>query len=243
MFKDRYKFSLIVSNEDYIVRDHRLHGVCAVPGVTFLDVIIRFAKMKGFNPANVEVRKLLFLQPIVTSEEYDKKVFINLERGDHQDYWEFTIKSQKYKDGKIIDEKIFNNAKGEMHLCKDGLSNKININSLKAQAEKVYDMDDAYAFSRKGELFHYKFMKLLGNVYVSKDYLLGELHLSKLAEKYLDNFYLHPAYLDGCLSVTSILVSEHPEIQSEEAKPFIPIFVDSFKASARFKKRFMSMLK
>ncbi|HHF7060629.1 TPA: alpha/beta fold hydrolase [Streptococcus mutans] len=237
MFKDRYKFSLIVSNEDYIVRDHRLHGVCAVPGVTFLDVIIRFAKMKGFNPANVEVRKLLFLQPIVTSEEYDKKVFINLERGDHQDYWEFTIKSQKYKDGKIIDEKIFNNAKGEMHLCKDGLSNKININSLKAQAEKVYDMDDAYAFSRKGELFHYKFMKLLGNVYVSKDYLLGELHLSKLAEKYLDNFYLHPAYLDGCLSVTSILVSEHPEIQSEEAKPFIPIFVDSFKASARFKKK------
>lgn len=237
MYTDKYKFSLIVSNDDYIVRDHRLHGVRAVPGVTFLDILFRFAKMKGFNPSNVEIKNLLFMQPVVTAEEYDKRVFIVMKQDANSDYWNFTITSQKYKDGKILDEEVYTNAKGEMHLCEEQLKNRIDIKSLKKHADKVYDMDKAYEYSRRGDLCHYEFMKVLGDVYVSKEYLLGELHLSELAEQYLDSFYLHPAYLDGCLSVTAILVSENPNIDMDNAKPFIPIYVKSFTANSEFQKK------
>lgn len=243
MFKNNYKFSFIVTNEDYIVRDHRLHDVRAIPGVTFLDIIFRFAKSKGFDTSRIAVKNFLFLQPVITSEEYDKRVVVNMKREEGTDFWKFEVKSQKYKDGKSLDDEWFTNSRGEMHQCDYTMDKRIDVAQLKRKAGKKYDMDKAYEYSRRGNLCHYEFMKLLGDVYVSDEFLLGELHLSKLAEAYLDYFELHPAYLDGCLSVTAILVSDNPAINMDEAKPFIPIYIESFTACASFGKKIYVYIK
>lgn len=234
---DTYKFSIIVRNGDFIVRDHQLHNVHTVPGVTFLDIIYRFLKSKGFNIQEVEFRRILFLEPVATAESFDKKIQIILEKSGN--YWTIKTSSQKFKDNQPLSSEWISNFQGEIHINKETLSKKIDIDGLKQNSKGVYDMDNAYLFSRKAGLYHYEFMKLLGQVYEGEDYVLAEVHLSDLAKQYMDSFYLHPAYLDGSLSVPGILLlhklSMKDEMDSKDLKPYIPTYIDSFRAIDGFK--------
>lgn len=228
------KFSLIITNEDYIVRDHQLHQVRAVPGVAFLDIIYRYLIMKKFNLKEVELQNILFKEPIITSADFDKKVVIDLayENG----FWLINARSCKYKNGFVVSDTWTHNFQAELHLNRDFIHKSIDIYSLKSQAKQVRDIDTSYAFARKAGLYHYEFMKLQGNIYMSDDFFLGEVQLSQLANKYLDKFYMHPAYLDGALTIPGTLGLNNPEIDTADRKPYIPIYIESFRASNRLGK-------
>ena len=71
---DKMKFSSTIKNSDFIVRDHRVHQVRIMPGVTFLDLIYRMLKGKGFVPQEMELHDILFKEPIATTDSYDKKI-------------------------------------------------------------------------------------------------------------------------------------------------------------------------
>jgi pimeloyl-ACP methyl ester carboxylesterase/acyl carrier protein/NADP-dependent 3-hydroxy acid dehydrogenase YdfG len=228
------KFSLIITNEDYIVRDHQLHQVRAVPGVAFLDIIYRYLIMKKYNLKEVELRNILFKEPIITSADFDKKVVIDLayENG----FWLINAKSCKYKNGLVVSDTWTHNFQAELHLNRDFIHKSIDIHSLKSQAKQVRDIDTSYAFARKAGLYHYEFMKLQGNIYMSDDFFMGEVRLSQLANKYLDKFYMHPAYLDGALTIPGTLGLNNPKIDTADRKPYIPIYIESFRANNRLGK-------
>nr|WGD66911.1 SDR family NAD(P)-dependent oxidoreductase [Bacillus velezensis] len=80
---------------------------------------------------------------------------------------------------------------------------------------------------RRGGLIHKDFMKLEGTVYEGENYILGEVSLSGLSKEYTNDFYMHPAFLDGSLSLLGILTSDLPD---EGTNAFIPIYIETFRA-------------
>jgi acyl transferase domain-containing protein/acyl carrier protein len=229
-----YKFSLVIRNDDYIVRDHRVHGVRIMPGVTFMDMILRSVQGKGFSPQEVELRNVLFMEPVATSEANDRKVQITMDpRGDH---WLINARSQRIVGNQPVDNTWDENLQCELHVRADRITRSIDTEAIKKSAVREMDMDESYAFLRNVDINHFVFMKSLGRLYETPDGLLAELHLSDLAQKYVKNFYLHPVYLDASTIIQAVVLSRNIQnagISLSEIKPFIPMFIESFRASTR----------
>lgn len=220
-------FSTMMRYEDFIVRDHRVHQTRIMPGVTFIDMIYRLILSKGYSAEEVELRSILFKEPVATTDQYDKKIRIIFRpEGGH---YLVIAQSQKMRFDQALEASWTDNLQCELYLGKKDSAKTIDIDALKAGAERIEDMDHTYSYMRKTFIDHYEFMKMLGRVHVSDDYRLGEAHLSGLAEQYADNFLLHPAFLDGATCVADAVMLERGA-SVVETKPFIPMFIESFRA-------------
>jgi acyl transferase domain-containing protein/acyl carrier protein len=220
------EFYTLVQNSDFIVRDHQIHQVRIIAGMTFLDLIYRVLNTKGFVSQQLELRRVLFKKPVVTTENYDQNIQISLKKV--SDFWKVTVSSQKVKDSQVLSSGWDDNLECELHDTQMPLSKTLNIQTLKSSAIQQGDIDEFYALNRKVGLSHYDFMKGLGHFYKGKDYVLAELQLSELAQQYLDYFYLHPAYLDSALNVSNGL---YPDFH-QETQLFIPFYLEAFRTLA-----------
>lgn len=95
---EKMRFSVIVTYDDYIVRDHQLFQVRAVPGVTFLDLIYRFLRMRKLDPQDFEVRNVIFKRPVTPTENHEQKVVVNFEKKGNT--YHFIAKSVSLEHGK-----------------------------------------------------------------------------------------------------------------------------------------------
>ena len=129
---DGVRISTIMKNSNDIVRDHRVHGVRIMPGVTFLDMIYRILRSKQVDLKKIELREVLFLEPVSTTAEYDQKIEIAFQA--KEEGYLVTAKSQKVKDGKSISPVWEDNLRCELHFAeeaKEGKKEKITVKELK----------------------------------------------------------------------------------------------------------------
>ncbi|WP_268626493.1 SDR family NAD(P)-dependent oxidoreductase [Paenibacillus alvei] len=230
-----YKCSLFVRNDDFIVKDHRVYQIPIMPGVTFLDILYRFLISKGYSPEQLEVRNILFMEPVATSDHFDKKIEITLEP--QGDYWKVVAKSKRVVGDKVIDSEVSDNLQCEIHLRTDPVEAQgaasLDIDALKHRAESVRDLESVYEVIRNSDIHHDDFMKLRGQVYESKAYILAEVELGDTARPYLHFFHFHPAYLDGATCMLGVLMSSYMNETPDGAKPFIPLHMASFKTQGQ----------
>lgn len=226
-FVEDIKFSCIIKNSNYIMRDHRVHGVRIMPGVTLIDMIYRMLKSKGIKPEDVELRKVWFNEPISTTNDYDKKIQIEFIKSADKNI--IVAKSQKVKDGKKISDKWDTNLQCELHFAKVDKRNKIDIQSIKNNSHRCEDMDYAYSYVRKIDISHREFMKGNGKLYFCENKILAEVELSDLAQKSKENFYMHPAYLDCATLVQGFTVLQKADFE-QDIKASIPIYIESFRS-------------
>ncbi|WP_367387378.1 SDR family NAD(P)-dependent oxidoreductase [Bacillus vallismortis] len=225
-----YQFTLTIKHTDYIVRDHRVHGTRIIPGVTFLDIIYRMALSKDLPIEELECQNILYLEPVATSNTFDREILISFQ-GSHQG-WEIQAKSRKVKDGHVLNENWDKNMQCRLMPKTGGDLISIDIDRIKNTAERVSDMDTCYAYLRKVDIEHFEFMKSLGTVYATEDYVLAELKLSKIAKQYVGYFQMHPTFLDASTIIT-VLYQACPEYFTKGAaasrfKTYIPIHIESF---------------
>lgn len=233
--------NVVMKNTNDIVRDHRVHGVRIMPGVTFLDMIYRILKSKKVDLAKVELREVLFLEPVSTSEEYDQKIELTfVEKGAG---YLVTARSQKIKEDKIISPVWEENLRCELYFTEEEAEKKkINIEQIKKNSSRVEDMDYAYQFIRQIDISHREFMKACGNLYFDEKRILAELTLSECAAKYLDYFYMHPAYLDSATLVQGFVVLQNIDF-SQNVKASIPIYIHSFRSYEAMKDKIYVYIK
>ncbi len=223
--QNNFKSLIFIKNDNYILRDHRVHGVRIMPGVTFIDFIYEIIVEKGFHIEEIEIKDILFKQPIATSNSFDKKLELTFEY--RSNFWSVIGKSQKISDEKIISDTWDENFECKVYINKEQEGKTLNIEDLKKSAKEQYDFDEAYAFARDVDINHYEFMKALGQIYKGDKYILVEMHLSSLANEYLENSLLHPAYLDAS-TIASIWGSRLCGISKDQTA--IPMFIESFRA-------------
>ncbi|MDX8047241.1 SDR family NAD(P)-dependent oxidoreductase [Gracilibacillus sp. S3-1-1] len=214
-----------VKNENFVLRDHRVHQVRIMPGVTFLDLIYKLLQAKGFNLEQVELRHILFKEAVATTEFYDKKVYISIYHDETTPFWTVVAKSRKVKNGRELEDEWVENLQCELHLIEAKKEQPIDIEELKRSAIEVADLDSVYSLARQLDINHYEFMKGIGTLYKGEQFVLAEVSLSPLSMKYMEQFYLHPAFLD-CSTLIPFFHDDNIKI----SEPFIPLFIKKFRA-------------
>lgn len=217
-------FSVIVKNTDPIVNSHQIHGINIMPGVCFLEIMYRALKIIGYSIENIVLKNILFKQPVITTEYYDKKILANIVKYDT--YLLAKISSIKIKEGKIIDDKSEENFECEIFI--ENFCSKIesiNITDLIHEAKDNIKMESVYQLVKGLGIVHYGFMKGNGTLHIGKDYLLTHLCLNDFAMEYLDNFIFHPVLLDA----STLIPFFYHSSSSKNTNPYIPIFIESFR--------------
>lgn len=216
-----------ISHSNYILRDHRVHGTRILPGVALLDMVYRLS-LNYLGTQNIELKHILFKQPVVTSESFDKNIFITFTPD--KSHYKITITSQKIKGNVILDINHDDNMECLLFIREHAdINNKLDVNAFINRAKLQWDMDDIYGLTRKADIHHFVFMKTLGTVYQRDDEIIMKLHLSELAEKFRDKFYAHPAFMDAStLAELTFNLSATEQALPHDMKPYIPFTIERF---------------
>ncbi|MEM7125458.1 MAG: SDR family NAD(P)-dependent oxidoreductase [Chloroflexota bacterium] len=218
------QFELVVAHDNFIVRDHQVHRVRIMPGVTLLDMTYRLGN-KALGHSEFVLNRVLFKQPIATHESFDQKLRLTFTRQTEQ-VWQVQVQSQK-----IIAYEPLEQAWVDVMECSLSLSENqpvsqplFDIPGFIASAAQQRDVDQSYATARATDIEHGPFMKTLGTVYQRNNERLAILHLGELAEKFRHKFYAHPAFLDGA-TLVGLLQHGHSE---NGTVPYIPFSIRQF---------------
>ncbi|GAX60239.1 beta-ketoacyl synthase [Candidatus Scalindua japonica] len=224
-------FVQLIKNNNLIVRDHRVHQVRVLPGVTFIDMVYRLAG-DYFKTRDLELRNVLFKEPLATSDEFDKKVYVSFTPV--ESYWKVEIKSQKVRGDDIVDTKFDENMECLLYYYDDRqvAGKEFDPDAFIQDATDQFDMDDIYGMARSLNINHYAFMKTMGTVYQRGSEELMVLTISELAQKFLSRFYLHPAFLDGATFAGASFNIDQGNVLSGPMKlnPYIPFMIKVFRA-------------
>ena len=223
-----FECSTTLTHEDPLVRDHRVHGVCLMPGVVFLDMVFRALSAKGLDTSEVELREVLFIEPIATTEQFDRRVRLRFTPQDAQARsWRVVAESRPVSSGSESTLGFTENFRCEVHVTREPLEGRLDVASLVRQASRTADVDDAYVYARGAAIEHFEFMKGQGQLYFHEGGVLAELHLSAPAREHLEDFLLHPVFLDSSTLLPFLYLQQRPEMALQ---PFIPIHIASFRA-------------
>lgn len=223
------KFVIDVRNDDYVLRDHRVYGVRIMPGVTFLDIILRILNSNKIPIERTELRNIVFSEAVATTDSYDNKILMEVDI--HGESGGVTGYSQKISGERSMETHWSENISCQLATDRNVINHNIDVESLKRDADKIVGMEDLYSYVRSIKIEHYEFMKGLGVIFVGDGYLLAEIYLGDLAQEYLNDFYIHPAYLD--CSTLIPLMSLMQRNDQEEALPYIPLYIEKFRAFKR----------
>src|SRR5262245_57695790 len=74
MSDDEIECRVTLTHADFIMANHRVHGVSVLPGVTFLDIVYRILLARGIDVGRVELRNVLFAEAVTTREGYEREL-------------------------------------------------------------------------------------------------------------------------------------------------------------------------
>ncbi|MEV7171525.1 SDR family NAD(P)-dependent oxidoreductase [Streptomyces sp. NPDC093224] len=212
--------SVMVRGTDPVLRDHRVHGTRILPGVSFLDMIYRILRARGVDTSRVELRRVLFRNPVAAGPDFDTELRV-----------EFTAEADSHR----VSVTGIRRPTGEtepvldcrLHLDVPFPAEAVDLSALRAGMPRTADMADLYALVRGTGIEHGEFMRARGTLHVGDRELLADLSLGPEAAAYADYFHLHPAALD---SSTLLPTQFATAAAGGAARPYIPMLIDSFRA-------------
>jgi acyl transferase domain-containing protein len=224
MTRNSKSFQIEVTHDNYILRDHTVHGVGIMPGVVCLDLVYRAAIASGLKPGEIELRQILFENPITARLGEERAIEVQLE--EDVSHWDVRLRGRS-KDP--ADEHGWvEHLRCKIATACPASSAGLPIEELKSAAARTFDLEQIYAGARSLEIRHQSFMKAHGLVYVGDDFLGAEVRLSPLAQQYLAKFHIHAVFLD-CATLLAFGPAAE-SVASGAARPFIPIYIERFRA-------------
>jgi acyl transferase domain-containing protein/acyl carrier protein len=214
-----------VTSRDPAVRDHLVHSVPVLPGVFLLDLVLRLVRRAGIDPARVELRRILFLAPVVGEDE-GRRVEVSVGEPASPGGWLPVTLRSRPAGAEGADWET--NCQAEIHAHSGPEPEPIDSTALSDAAVRSVGVDELYGFVRGLDIHHTGFMQASGTVRVGDGYALARMRLAAEAEPYLDHFHAHPAVLDFATLVPMLLFGDGQRGSASHA--FIPIYIESFHA-------------
>ncbi|MGA6163600.1 SDR family NAD(P)-dependent oxidoreductase [Amycolatopsis magusensis] len=211
---------LVLRADNPIVDDHRVHGVRTLPGVTFLDLVCRALTERGFDLGRVELRNVLFVEPVVTTEEFDREIDIEFLAGR-------VVASSRKLDGDRVLGGWTRHLEAELRLDAEPFDRPPLPEPVRTSGD--LDGEHVYEIGRAVGIEHREFMKCGGRIHRTGDGLLSELALGAEAAATAADFVLHPALLDASTMQVYALAFD---TTGSGDRPLIPMHITSFRAGA-----------
>ncbi|HBI36193.1 MAG: hypothetical protein A2015_05060 [Spirochaetes bacterium GWF1_31_7] len=224
---DEYVFKTLINIENPILRDHRVHGIKIMPGVTFIDLIYQSLKLINYDTNDIILSDIIFKKPVsINDNTIELRITLN-----RADFGWSVIGKTKVTDSEEWNENFNCYIKNRQHK----IVQKYDIQKLKDGAGKEFDLEDVYKITNSANISHYNFMKPRGKVYQNENYFLAELELGDLAGQFTNDFYFHPVFLDSSTIISCLFQIYNAKENS--IKPYIPIYIDNLTISSYSKKR------
>ncbi|WP_433498361.1 SDR family NAD(P)-dependent oxidoreductase [Sphaerimonospora sp. CA-214678] len=208
-----------LTHADFIMANHRVHGVSVMPGVTFLDIWYRILRTRGVDTTRVAFRDILFAEPVTTREGYERelRVVIDAAAGGVRPV---RVDSRWLRDG-VECAPWRENARAELVITDEPVPGPLDPAGHRAGALRTGDMETLYRRTRSEQIVHGPAMSCRGTLHYGAQALLAELSPAAGIE---DGFYLHPAKMDAS---TLVAFGQNEDVGPEG---FIPFFIEHFRA-------------
>ncbi|MFD4600332.1 SDR family NAD(P)-dependent oxidoreductase [Streptomyces sp. NPDC058464] len=212
---------LRLTGDNPIVDDHRVHGVRTLPGVTFLDIVYRLLRERGVEPGDAGLSDVLFVEPLTTTEDFDREITVLLEPDG--DITRVTATSRRVRDGAPADDGRTTHLRAILRVGLPALTGS----PLPAGAGPSRDIGEVYTTGRSVGIEHRDFMRCHGTMRVTADTVRAQLALGAEARATADDFMLHPALLDGSTMQAYALAFAGA---GADERPLIPLHIGEFRA-------------
>ncbi|MFF8433572.1 SDR family NAD(P)-dependent oxidoreductase [Streptomyces bacillaris] len=212
---------LRLTGDNPIVDDHRVHGVRTLPGVTFLDIVYRLLAERGIEPGDAGLSDVLFVEPLTTTEGFDREVTVLLEPDGETT--RVTATSRRVHDGAPADDGQTTHLRAVLRVGLPALTGSPGP----AGTAPPRDIGEVYTTGRSVGIEHRDFMRCHGTMQVETGAVRAQLALGAEARATADDFMLHPALLDG--STMQAYALAFAEAGADE-RPLIPLHIGEFRA-------------
>ncbi|MEE1940370.1 SDR family NAD(P)-dependent oxidoreductase [Streptomyces sp. TRM 70361] len=223
------RFATQVTAQDAAVRDHLVHRTPVLPGVFHLDLVLRLIRHLGVDPALVELRRCVFIRPLIAVGELDRQLEVTAGEPGPRGGVPVTVRSRPLLGGEVADERWQTNFQAEIHVVGPWQPRPVPAGRLEAASGPgSLDADDLYALARQLDIEHGPFMKVQGRVGAGDGFSVADVRLDPSAAGAIEHFHVHPVFMDFSVLVPFL---QFPEpVRRSIVQPFIPIYVDSFRA-------------
>lgn len=230
---------LTLSLKNPFIYHHVVYGQNVLPGLAYIDIIYQIFREHGFSCSELQLRNLSIYQPL--RAEQDAVIVLNIQCAEKKEgKWQITAKGIEKRDGKeVSEEKLY--MKADMHADSPAIFEEtLDLSQIKASAQNVVQLDDVYEQCRRQELVHSEYMKASGCIYEEEDGVLLELSLGSEAMLHAEGFMFHPTLIDGSgVGANHLLTS----LLKGEQRLYLPLFYESFSASALLQSDCMTRIK
>ncbi|MBB4952059.1 putative biosynthetic protein (TIGR04098 family) [Agrobacterium vitis] len=213
-----------------LIANHLVHDVRVLPGVALIELVHRSLKLWGVDPSRTILSHILFEEPVAVAPGRSRDIEISIDPTSQP--FKVSVRNRDAADGPWR-----HNFGCTLNLNEPLLAQNLDLESLRAKALRVVDLDTAYAATRSVSIRHTGFMKSAGRIFELADGALAELELDVSAQAHIADFDAHPAHLDTSTVVPFFRQSGLTDGQSGQMRPFIPIYVDRFRLSAPLPKQ------
>jgi hypothetical protein len=134
---------LRVLHTDFIMQNHRVHGVSLLPGITFVDIIVRILTAREIDISQILIRDIVFPEPVATSEGFDNEVVVKI--GVEVDgIRDITAASRPTRGTKVVGD-WRQNLSAKLMRTEVPASSPMDIQGLKAEAQSIRNVTELYA--------------------------------------------------------------------------------------------------
>ncbi|WP_280238740.1 phosphopantetheine-binding protein [Nocardia abscessus] len=216
-------FATTVRAEDPVVRDHRVHGVRILPGVVYLDMILRAAMAAGYRPGDLTIREALFQRPVALDADGAVRIAFRVDRATGR----VAIDVQRLGAAGAPDGPVEPVAECVVVPTDSaGEPPWIDVASFPA-ASQARGLAEMYAQSGGRGIEHRDFMRATGHFSRRDDVVTATMGLGSEAAAHLPGFLLHPTFLDASTIVP--FVDPH-RLGVDDDSAFIPIYFGDVRA-------------
>lgn len=194
------------------MQNHRVHGVSVMPGVVFLDLVMRILAAKGQSCAGFALERILFSEPVVTDEGSDRELRVRITLPG-TGAGSVLVDSRVWGSGREFTE----NMRAVLVADASPALPDLDASALKARMSATLDMEEMYRRARVEQIDHRPPMRCQGRLWKGGGELLAELALEVPAEP---GFHLHPAALDATT------IAAYGQTELAFSAPFIPVAID-----------------
>ncbi|KIG11582.1 polyketide synthase [Enhygromyxa salina] len=223
--------------DDPVLRDHHVHGVRIMPGVTFLDMLWRILAARGVEVGAIELRRCVFRAPASVDRARGRELLFEI--GEGRDGGQVIVRGRAQVAGDHASASALASAL-EAEPREHFVADLASVAPLDPHAREqigprgpvveAHELDQLYAMSRGLGTVHGPFMRGLGSLREHADGLHAALELGDEAAGHVDDFFLHPALLDCATLLPSIYFAR---TAGTVAEPVIPVHIAAVRGFRR----------
>ena len=214
----------VLHADDALVKNHVVDGKHILPGLAYLDLLLRMAQRRGLRHTDYFLDRLAIVQPL--GIDAGEQAHLHTSFSKTKDGWHLSVAGViRDAHGRTSAETIF--AKADLRAEPIVLSRRIDIAGLQSSSHERLEMNQVYAMVAGGRLQHAGSIRAGGRIFVLPSGGLIELAVESQYANPDQESLCHPALVDGAAMASGGL--RHRERRHEQEGLFVPLACDSFR--------------